>query len=51
MGNTLNNFNASASDAKQFKDEIARLAKNMSTLNSIYGNMLSAMNQPPRVNG
>jgi gliding motility-associated protein GldL len=46
MGNTLGNFNASASDAKQFKDEIARLAKNMATLNSIYGNMLSAMNQP-----
>jgi len=50
MANTMNNFNASATDAKQFKDEIARLAKNMATLNSIYGNMLSAMNQP-RVNG
>ena len=46
MSVTLKNFNDSSVDAKQFKDEIARLAKNMATLNSIYGNMLSAMNQP-----
>jgi gliding motility-associated protein GldL len=50
MANTVQNFNASAGDAKLFKDEVNRLAKNLSTLNSIYGNMLSAMNQP-RVNG
>jgi gliding motility-associated protein GldL len=43
---TLKGFNESATDAKQFKDEVSRLAKNLSTLNSIYGNMLSAMNQP-----
>lgn len=49
MSVTVKNFNDSASDAKQFKDEVNRLAKNLGTLNSIYGNMLSAMNQP-RVN-
>jgi gliding motility-associated protein GldL len=49
MSTTVQNFNASAGDAKLFKDEISRLAKQLSTLNSIYGNMLSAMNQP-RVN-
>jgi gliding motility-associated protein GldL len=49
MSATVQDFNASAGDAKQFKDEVGRLAKNLSTLNSIYGNMLSAMNQP-RVN-
>ncbi len=49
MSTTVQNFNASAGDAKLFKDEISRLSKNLSTLNSIYGNMLSAMNQP-RVN-
>lgn len=49
MSNTIQNFNESASDSKQFKEEVNRLAKNLSTLNSIYGNMLSAMNQP-RVN-
>ena len=43
---TMNNFNESLDDSKQFKEEVARLAKNLSTLNSIYGNMLSAMNQP-----
>ena len=49
MAVTLSNFNDSANDSKLFKDEVNRLAKNLSTLNSIYGNMLSAMNQP-RVN-
>jgi gliding motility-associated protein GldL len=49
MSATIQDFNASANDSKQFKDEVNRLAKNLSTLNSIYGNMLSAMNQP-RVN-
>lgn len=49
MAVTIKNFNDSATDSKQFKDEVGRLAKNLATLNSIYGNMLSAMNQP-RVN-
>jgi len=49
MSTTVKNFNDSANDAKLFKDEVNRLAKNLATLNSIYGNMLSAMNQP-RVN-
>jgi len=31
---------------KQFKEEVGRLAKNLASLNAIYGNMLSAMNQP-----
>src|ERR1700744_360781 len=43
---TMNNFNESLEDSKQFKEEVGRLAKNLSQLNSIYGNMLSAMNQP-----
>jgi gliding motility-associated protein GldL len=49
LSDTMQNFNDSINDSKQFKDEVGRLAKNMATLNSIYGNMLSAMNQP-RVN-
>ena len=43
---TMNNFNESMEDSKQFKEEVGRLAKNLSSLNAIYGNMLSAMNQP-----
>ncbi|MBC7398752.1 MAG: gliding motility protein GldL [Mucilaginibacter sp.] len=43
---TMNNFNESLEDSKQFKEEVGKLAKNLSSLNSIYGNMLTAMNQP-----
>lgn len=43
---TMGNFNESLEDSKQFKDEVGKLAKNLSSLNAIYGNMLSAMNQP-----
>lgn len=45
---TMQNFNESMEDSKQFKEEVSKLAKNLSSLNSIYGNMLSAMNQPNR---
>ncbi|RCH54845.1 gliding motility protein GldL [Mucilaginibacter hurinus] len=43
---TMQNFNESLDDSKQFKEEVNRLAKNLASLNSVYGNMLSAMNQP-----
>lgn len=43
---TMQNFNESMEDSKMFKEEVGRLAKNLSSLNAIYGNMLSAMNQP-----
>lgn len=45
---TMANFNESMEDSKQFKEEVGKLARNLSSLNSIYGNMLSAMNQPNR---
>lgn len=43
---TMHNFNESLEDSRQFKDEVGKLAKNLSSLNAIYGNMLTAMNQP-----
>lgn len=43
---TMSNFTESIEDSKQFKDEVGKLAKNLSSLNAIYGNMLTAMNQP-----
>ncbi len=46
LSQTMSNFNDSMDDSKQFKDEVARLSKNLSSLNAVYGNMLSAMNQP-----
>jgi gliding motility-associated protein GldL len=46
LASTMNNFNESLDDSKQFKDEVGRLAKNLASLNAVYGNMLTAMNQP-----
>lgn len=46
LSTTMHNFNESMEDSKMFKEEVGKLAKNLSSLNAIYGNMLSAMNQP-----
>jgi len=46
MASTMQNFSESLEDSQQFKVEVARLSKNLGSLNSIYGNMLSAMSQP-----
>ena len=46
LSDTMSNFNESMDDSKQFKEEVGKLAKNLSSLNAIYGNMLTAMNQP-----
>lgn len=46
LSTTMHNFGESLDDSKQFKDEVGKLAKNLTSLNAIYGNMLSAMNQP-----
>ena len=43
---TMGNFNESLNDSKTFKDEVGRLSKNLTILNAIYGNMITAMNQP-----
>ncbi len=39
----MGNLNASLEDTKKYKDEVAALASNLSKLNTVYGNMLSAM--------
>ena len=46
MASTMQNFNESLEDSQAFKTEVARLAKNLGSLNSVYGNMLAAMSQP-----
>lgn len=38
------NINYSMSDAQQMQEELAQLRENLNALNSVYGNMLSAMN-------
>lgn len=40
----VNNLQASVEDTRKYKDEISQLSTNLSSLNTIYGNMLSAMN-------
>lgn len=40
----LNNLNGTVEDTKRYKDEVSKLAKNLGSLNTIYGNMLTAMN-------
>jgi len=39
----MSNLNSSLEDTKKYKDEVAMLAKNLNQLNTVYGNMLSAM--------
>ncbi len=43
---TMQNFNDSVGESQQFKTEVAKLTKNLASLNAVYGNMLSAMSQP-----
>ncbi len=39
----MENLNASVEDAGKYRNEASLLAKNLSALNTVYGNMLSAM--------
>ncbi|MCC7233397.1 MAG: gliding motility protein GldL [Bacteroidia bacterium] len=39
----MSNLNSSLEDTRKYRDEVAMLAKNLSQLNTVYGNMLSAM--------
>ena len=43
LTSAMDNLNDSVEDTKKYKNEMAGLAKNLGHLNSIYGNMLSAM--------
>ena len=40
----MDNLNASVNDTERYKENIAQLSSNLSKLNTVYGNMLSAMN-------
>lgn len=42
--NLMSNLQASVSDTQRYKDEMSQLTTNLSSLNTIYGNMLTAMN-------
>ena len=40
----MEDLRSSAEDSKRYRDEVAKLSDNLSALNTIYGNMLAAMN-------
>lgn len=40
----MEDLRSSAEDSKRYREEVAKLSDNLSALNTIYGNMLSAMN-------
>ena len=44
ISNFLNNLNESVENTAVYKDQVAVLAKNVAALNTVYGNMLTAMN-------
>jgi gliding motility-associated protein GldL len=44
VSDMLNNLNSTVEDTKRYRDEVGKLAKNLQSLNTVYGNMLSAMN-------
>ena len=39
----MGNLNSSLEDTKKYREEVATLAANLTKLNTVYGNMLSAM--------
>ena len=39
----MSNLSSSLDDTRRYRDEVSNLAKNLSQLNTVYGNMLSAM--------
>ena len=43
LGNMINDLKESVKETNTYKEEITKLHKNLSELNQIYGNMLSAM--------
>jgi len=42
------NLSDSVEDTKKYRQEMATLSTNLSALNNVYGNMLSAMNVRPQ---
>jgi chromosome segregation ATPase len=44
VGSVVDNLNATAETARKYREEMERLNNNIKALNSVYGNMLSAMN-------
>ena len=44
INSLMSNLHESVDDTKRYKENISELSKNLSALNTVYGNMLNAMN-------
>lgn len=44
IGDLMTNLNSSVEDTKKYKENISELSQNLGALNTVYGNMLTAMN-------
>ncbi|HDR88008.1 MAG TPA: gliding motility protein GldL [Bacteroidetes bacterium] len=44
MNEMLDDLKESAQDTKKYREEVSRLSQNLAALNTVYGNMLAAMN-------
>lgn len=44
IGTIMQDLKDTAGDVSKYKEEIGKLSKNLSSLNTVYGNMLAAMN-------
>jgi len=44
IGELMQNLNESVEDTRKYKENISELSRNLSALNTVYGNMLNAMN-------
>ncbi len=44
MDNIMQNMKDSVDDVKKYREEISKLGQNLAAMNTIYGNMLAAMN-------
>ena len=40
----MEELSGSVNDAKKYKEQVAQLGNNLQALNTVYGNMLAAMN-------
>lgn len=48
LSDLMKNLNDSVDDTKKYRQEMSTLSSNLSALNTVYGNMLSAMNVRPQ---
>jgi hypothetical protein len=48
MSSLIENLHESVEDTRRYKENIAELAKNLESLNTVYSNMLNAMGSGAR---